>query len=189
MKVLILLILTQSYRISNGENSEKIADTRLQRHEHEVNECENIKEEVCSLCLQIPGCAWCTLKDYEHARCDKETNHINLGCPKNHTINPTQNVTVDKENLVSASQIFPKKVTLTARVGEPVTFTVNVRPAKNYPVDLYFLVDLSKTMQDDLGNLKLLAGNICKCAKFSKSIFVPISGFYPMFTTCVQIAL
>ena len=62
MKVLIFLILTQSYRISNGENSEKIADTRLQRHEHEVNECENIKEEVCSLCLQIPGCAWCTLK-------------------------------------------------------------------------------------------------------------------------------
>jgi hypothetical protein len=52
---------------------------------------------------------------------------------------------------------------LSCSLGEPVTFTVNVRPAKNYPVDLYFLMDLSKTMQDDLGNLKSLAGNICKC--------------------------
>lgn len=30
----------------------------------ELNECENIKEEVCSLCLRIPGCSWCTLKVY-----------------------------------------------------------------------------------------------------------------------------
>ncbi|CAB4036734.1 integrin beta-1-like [Paramuricea clavata] len=161
MKVLLVfLTVIQSQQISFGEKPE-IADVRLQRHEHELSECENIKEEVCSLCLQIPGCAWCTLKDYEHTRCDKEANLIKLGCPGNHTINPKQNVTVDNESHdASTSQILPKKVTLTARVGEPVTFTVHVRPAENYPVDLYFLMDLSKTMQDDLGNLKSLAGNI-----------------------------
>ncbi|XP_028397592.1 integrin beta-2-like isoform X2 [Dendronephthya gigantea] len=134
-------------------------NSRTQRHQHELSECENIKEEVCSLCLQIPGCSWCTLEDYEHARCDREENHINNGCPGN-TVNPKQNVTVDEGSLVPEGQIFPKKVSLTARVGEPVTFTVNVRPVKNYPVDLYFLMDLSKTMQDDLSNLKSLAGNI-----------------------------
>lgn len=61
---------------------------------------------------------------------------------------------------------------LTCCLGEPVTFTVHVRPAENYPVDLYFLMDLSKTMQDDLGNLKSLAGNICKYMQFFKKYIV-----------------
>ena len=50
----------------------------------------------------------------------------------------------------------------TCFLGEPVNFRVHVRPEKNYPVDLYFLMDLSRTMHDDLGNLKSLAGNICE---------------------------
>ena len=41
-------------------------------------------------------------------------------------------------------------------LGAPVTFPVQVRPANNFPIDLYLLMDLSLSMKDDLENLKRL---------------------------------
>ena len=46
--------------------------------------------------------------------------------------------------------------------GEPAKFTLTVRPAEDYPVDLYYLMDMSLSMNDDLDNLKQLAGKIGK---------------------------
>jgi len=59
--------------------------------------------------------------------------------------------------------------------GEPATFKLAVRPAKNYPVDLYYLMDMSKSMEDDLGNLRKLAGKIGI-----------IASLYTLLYTCVQ---
>ena len=44
---------------------------------------------------------------------------------------------------------------------EPLTFTISVKPAKDYPVDLYYLMDLSATMRDDLDQIKKLGSQIC----------------------------
>ena len=44
--------------------------------------------------------------------------------------------------------------------GEPVSFTLQVRPARNYPLDVYFLMDLSASMANDLTNLQNLASQI-----------------------------
>ena len=41
--------------------------------------------------------------------------------------------------------------------GETVTFNVTVRLADNYPVDLYYLMDLSYSMDDDLDVLPTIA--------------------------------
>lgn len=46
--------------------------------------------------------------------------------------------------------------------GEPVSFRLGVRPAPNFPLDLYLLMDLSASMNDDLTNLKNLGGSIGK---------------------------
>ena len=35
-----------------------------------------------------------------------------------------------------------------------------MRPAENYPVDLYYLMDMSNSMKDDLGKLTALATTI-----------------------------
>ncbi len=43
-----------------------------------------------------------------------------------------------------------------------MSFTVQVKPASNFPIDLYLLMDLSNSMEDDLGNLKGLANNLGK---------------------------
>lgn len=45
-------------------------------------------------------------------------------------------------------------------LGEPVTFTLHVQPARNYPLDVYLLMDLSYSMRDDLSNLQSLIHNI-----------------------------
>ncbi len=46
--------------------------------------------------------------------------------------------------------------------GQPAKFEIKVKPAKDYPVDLYYLMDLSNSMSDDLMNLKNLATQIGK---------------------------
>ena len=43
---------------------------------------------------------------------------------------------------------------------DPKKFTVNFRLAKNYPVDLYYLMDLSYSMRDDKVKLATLGVNI-----------------------------
>ena len=35
-----------------------------------------------------------------------------------------------------------------------IEFTVNVKPAKDFPLDLYFVMDLSNSMKDTLDTLK-----------------------------------
>lgn len=47
-----------------------------------------------------------------------------------------------------------------AHSGQPETFTLNVRPARNFPIDLYLLMDLSFSMRDDLDNLKRLGSDL-----------------------------
>ena len=45
-------------------------------------------------------------------------------------------------------------------LGETQQFTIQIKPAKNYPVDLYYLMDLSKSMLDDLEKLMTLGTKI-----------------------------
>ena len=41
-------------------------------------------------------------------------------------------------------------------VGSPGTIEVSYKQAEDYPVDLYYLLDLSSSMQDDLESLRKL---------------------------------
>lgn len=41
--------------------------------------------------------------------------------------------------------------------GQSVNLSVSVRQARDYPLDLYYVMDLSRSMTDDLENLKELA--------------------------------
>lgn len=46
--------------------------------------------------------------------------------------------------------------------GEPINIKLYVRQAEDYPVDLYYAMDLSHSMKDDLENLKGLGTTLCK---------------------------
>lgn len=45
---------------------------------------------------------------------------------------------------------------LISETGEPQTFSLKFKRAEDYPIDLYYLMDLSYSMKDDLENVKSL---------------------------------
>lgn len=71
-----------------------------------------------------------------------------------------EELTINKtNNEEDAIQIKPQRVHLKLRPNSPYPLKVQFRQAVDYPVDLYYLMDLSKSMEDDkvklaeLGNL------------------------------------
>ena len=45
-------------------------------------------------------------------------------------------------------------------IGQAQDITVSIRPANNFPLDVYFLMDQSFSMNDDLQNMKNLASQL-----------------------------
>ena len=62
-------------------------------------------------------------------------------------------------------QISPQRIHLKLRRGEKTKISFKVAHAKKYPVDLYYLMDLSNSMQDDretvVSRLNLMKGVNC----------------------------
>lgn len=50
--------------------------------------------------------------------------------------------------------------------GQPQTFKLKFKRAEDYPIDLYYLMDLSYSMEDDLVNVKKLGTSLME--KMSK---------------------
>ena len=59
-----------------------------------------------------------------------------------------------------AVQIAPQRISLTLRVKEPHDLKLRFALAPNYPIDLYYLMDLSKSMEDDKDKLSKLGNSL-----------------------------
>ena len=53
-------------------------------------------------------------------------------------------------------------------IGHPQSVPITVRPAAVFPLDVYFLMDFSNSMNDDLATLQSIAGNIGMCVGFEE---------------------
>ncbi|XP_044159190.1 integrin beta-2 [Bufo gargarizans] len=133
-----------------------------------VEVCIKIKANTCQECIQSgPQCSWCKKVNFTKAgeadsvRCDTTEKLLNLGCDLRNIIDPKSEVRdKDDQPLDDKVQITPKQVDLQLRPGETGEFEVKFRRAEGYPVDLYYLMDLSYSMLDDLGNVKKLGNQI-----------------------------
>ena len=58
-------------------------------------------------------------------------------------------------------------------LDSPYKFSVQFRQAENYPVDLYYVMDMSNSMKDDKERLALLGDLLgeCKVRKYCIDIF------------------
>nr|XP_054492074.1 integrin beta-2 [Agelaius phoeniceus] len=133
-------------------------------------ECPKIKVGTCKDCIQSgPGCAWCKKLDFTKAgepdsiRCDTIEQLKQRGCPGSEIEFPGNEIrkTQDKP-LSSETQLTPQEVHLKLRIGQPAAFEVKFRRAMGYPIDLYYLMDLSYSMLDDLENVKKLGGELLR---------------------------
>ncbi|MGH0159601.1 UNVERIFIED_CONTAM: hypothetical protein FKN15_037756 [Acipenser sinensis] len=133
---------------------------------------------TCDDCLQLgPHCAWCSQENFTDSlsnskRCDNLTNLLMKGCPEDLIEFPVTKVVIQKneslgggggqKNNRNVTQIAPQKMTLKLRPANEVTFQVDVQQAEDYPVDVYYLMDLSASMVDDLETIKELGTTLSK---------------------------
>uniref|UniRef100_A0AAQ4QIV3 Integrin beta n=1 Tax=Gasterosteus aculeatus aculeatus TaxID=481459 RepID=A0AAQ4QIV3_GASAC len=141
----------------------------------EGNECINANAKYCGECIQAGAkCGWC--KDPGETvstRCDEMHSLIKRGCDDDMIENPHGKQKILKNKKVThrkkgaeklkpeeITQIQPQKLSLTLRSGEPQSFNLTFKRAEDYPIDLYYLMDLSYSMKDDLENVKNLGTSL-----------------------------
>ncbi|XP_012664430.1 integrin beta-6 isoform X4 [Otolemur garnettii] len=149
----------------------------LRRNDHVQGGCAWGGAETCEDCLLIgPQCAWCFQENFTHPsgvgeRCDTPANLLAKGCLLNFIENPVSQVEILKNKPLSVGrqknssdivQIAPQSLILKLRPGGEQTLQVHVRQTEDYPVDLYYLMDLSASMDDDLHTIKELGSLLSK---------------------------
>ncbi|XP_010873075.2 integrin beta-3a [Esox lucius] len=144
---------------------------------HGANVCTSRGVTTCRQCLAIhPSCAWCHQEVFGQgvgvSRCDLKKNLLDGGCTEQGLEFPVSGFSMQENRQLSdkaygtadeVTQIQPQKLTLTLRPDDAMRFEVKVKQAEDYPVDLYYLMDLSYSMNDDLVKLRDL-GNLLATA-------------------------
>uniref|UniRef100_A0A452VMF6 Integrin beta n=1 Tax=Ursus maritimus TaxID=29073 RepID=A0A452VMF6_URSMA len=142
-----------------------------------LNICTSGSATSCEECLLIhPKCAWCFKEDFGSlrsltSRCDLKANLARNGCGGEFE-SPASSIQVLRSLPLSSKgsspagsdviQMTPQKIALTLRPGDKTTFQLQVRQVEDYPVDLYYLMDLSLSMKDDLDNIRNLGTKLAE---------------------------
>ncbi|KRY41312.1 Integrin beta pat-3 [Trichinella spiralis] len=119
---------------------------------------------TCEHCIsQHPSCTWCTMPGFDennrHSRCDTSERLLYNGCHDEFIENPKTEYYIARDEPLSnageteeeseAIQLKPQEILISMRPKDVVSFDVTFRQALDYPVDLYYLMDLSFSMADD----------------------------------------
>uniref|UniRef100_A0ABI7ZK02 Integrin beta n=1 Tax=Felis catus TaxID=9685 RepID=A0ABI7ZK02_FELCA len=142
-----------------------------------LNICTSGSATSCEECLLIhPKCAWCFKEDFGSlrsvtSRCDLEANLVKNGCGGEFE-SPASSTRVLRSLPLSSKgssptssdviQMTPQQVALSLRPGDKTTFQLQVRQVEDYPVDLYYLMDLSLSMKDDLDSIRNLGTKLAE---------------------------
>ncbi|XP_071368600.1 integrin beta-8 [Centroberyx affinis] len=120
--------------------------------------CWSASISSCTECLRRgPQCAWCFEEGFLDGagvgqRCDLPLNLLRRGCRLEFIEQPE--VKVEVNATISSTQVSPRDISITLRPGSEASFIVAVNQLERYPVDLYYLVDVSASMQENLDQLK-----------------------------------
>ncbi|KAG9508444.1 Integrin beta-PS, partial [Fragariocoptes setiger] len=150
-----------------------LLSTIYTNHNHLVNAEECVTRQTCGECITAgPECAWCMQDNYSsdgsRHRCDTVYNLQKSGCHESQIFHPGQTFmkVVDLElsnrtqNEEDAVQLKPQRVFLRLKPHSPRTINVQFKQVLDYPVDLYYLMDLSKSMADDKAKLAELGNQL-----------------------------
>uniref|UniRef100_A0A5F5PR76 Integrin beta n=1 Tax=Equus caballus TaxID=9796 RepID=A0A5F5PR76_HORSE len=146
----------------------------------------------CQKCiLSHPSCAWCKQLNFtasgeaEARRCARREELLARGCPPGELEEPRGRQEVLQDEPLSqgargdgATQLAPQRVRVTLRPGEPQQLRVRFLRAEGYPVDLYYLMDLSYSMKDDLERVRQLGHALLeKLQKVTRSVRIGFGSF------------
>uniref|UniRef100_A0A8D0D7E2 Integrin beta n=1 Tax=Sander lucioperca TaxID=283035 RepID=A0A8D0D7E2_SANLU len=85
-------------------------------------------------------------------RCDLPVKLLRRGCGPEFM--EQSEIKVEVNATVSSTQVSPRDISITLRPGSEASVIVAVKQLERYPVDLYYLVDVSASMQENLDHLK-----------------------------------
>ncbi|XP_036183845.1 integrin beta-8 isoform X3 [Myotis myotis] len=123
----------------------------------------------CSILHQVP-CArsrmWmvCSRGGSRSERCDTVSNLISKGCLIDSIEYPSVNV-IPTENEIN-TQVTPGEVLVQLRPGAEANFMLKIHPLKKYPVDLYYLVDVSASMHNNIEKLNSIGNDLSRKMAF-----------------------
>nr|XP_039274738.1 uncharacterized protein LOC120348632 isoform X3 [Styela clava] len=121
-----------------------------------------IQAKVPSDCIRAhPGCSWCAQADFSGQRCNVEGILQSQECSKIFSIKSEYTMEVSSSS--SSSQRFSTRTgEARIRVGDTVSIPFLISEPKIYPVDFYYLMDVSRSMLDDLRNIQSLGTKLVK---------------------------
>ncbi|PZC71768.1 hypothetical protein B5X24_HaOG212552 [Helicoverpa armigera] len=138
-----------------------------------LNKLVCIQHDECGACLSAAShCRWCADLNYKSGapRCNDDESLVNTGCSQGLIQRPEkpiwevvensslQDMTPNSEENVV--QIQPQRIRLSLKSRETKKIQFTYRPAKNYPLDLYYLMDLTWSMKDDKETLVSLRDDL-----------------------------
>ncbi|XP_014209890.1 integrin beta-PS-like [Copidosoma floridanum] len=116
-------------------------------------------KQKCSDCIQTSKCAWCSKPDYNGNRCfSSEVNeNTDTACPSDSIFNPSSELSMknNKSDKIEYD-LHLQEFNLKVRINEAQKIKIKF-VAGDYPVDLYYLMDLSNSMKDDKEKLSSLS--------------------------------
>uniref|UniRef100_A0A8I3WHF1 Integrin beta n=1 Tax=Callithrix jacchus TaxID=9483 RepID=A0A8I3WHF1_CALJA len=142
----------------------------------EDNRCASSNAASCARCLALgPECGWCVQEDFisdgsRSERCDIVSNLISKGCSVDSIEYPSVHVTIPTENEVN-TQVTPGEVSIQLRPGAEANFMLRIHPLKKYPVDLYYLVDVSASMHNNIEKLNFIGNDLSRKMQFFTTDF------------------
>ncbi|XP_069509434.1 integrin beta-7 [Ambystoma mexicanum] len=134
---------------------------------------------TCRECiLSNPSCAWCKKPNFtkvgeaDSSRCATREQLLKRGCDTDQVMDPHSSHDIlediplsNNSDKTTVTQLAPQRILLKLRPGEWMNFTVRFKRAEGYPIDLYYLMDLSYSMKDDLENVKKLGNDLLAALK------------------------
>uniref|UniRef100_A0A3B5B120 Integrin beta n=1 Tax=Stegastes partitus TaxID=144197 RepID=A0A3B5B120_9TELE len=153
--------------------------------DHSDHECQSQGVRSCGECLAAgPHCAWCT-EEPTWERCDTARQLLRRGCPLDRLEDPKGSTVLLKNKKITfhpkeqrqkrwhkqVTQLQPQSVLMHLRPGEPQSLEVKFKRVEDYPIDLYYLMDLSFSMEDDLPNVKKLGADLMEEMRNTTSDF------------------
>ncbi|XP_043487353.1 integrin beta-PS-like [Polistes fuscatus] len=152
----------------------------------EYKDSESIcaSQETCGKCMQIPKCVWCSANSFgqngQIVRCvtrEKLLMEGDLWCKKDDVVDIQNSMTIIKNLPLSSIkgktpvQIQPQRIKLRLRKDKEYRIILKYSQAEDYPVDLYFVMDISYTMKVYKEKLSKLAVKLQSAMKKLTSNF------------------
>ena len=132
--------------------------------------------QKCGECMSDPECQWCPDLDFSGVHRCLSSSQINQ-CKSPVNVQNDVKIVINN-NLENSVLIKPQKVDLNLRPGISQEIEFEIAQSKDYPVDLYFLFDLSFSMKSSVETLAEQGGAIIKSiSEITKDVQIGFGSF------------